>query len=347
MEVVAESVIDQIEPVCSVCIANYNGRDYIDRCLQSVKDQDCAFPLEIIVHDDASTDGSVNHVREIYPDVVLIESKQNVGFCVSNNRMAACARGRFILLLNNDAELFPDAIRTLHTEALSHKEGAILGLPQYEASTGCLIDLGSLLDPFLNPMPNLDPYRGEVGMVIGACLWLPRRLWDELGGFPDWFESLAEDMYLCCRARLKGYSVRVIPRSGFRHWVGSSLGGGKVIETRLSTTRKRRALSERNKSYVMVACYPTPFFELLFPLHVFLLLFEGVVLSAIKGRPDLLQSIYLPCLRSLWTNRHLLRRVRRDVQSSRRIPGIQFFSVFLMIPHKLRMFFKHGLPSIR
>jgi len=347
MEVAAESLNDQIRPVCSVCIANYNGKDYIDRCLQSVQEQDCSFPIEIIVHDDASIDGSVEYIRENYPDVVLIESKQNVGFCVSNNRMVARARGRYILLLNNDAELFADAVRTLHAEALSQKDSAILGLPQYEASSGRLIDLGSLFDPFLNPIPNLDSCRTEVGMVIGACLWLPRRLWDELGGFPDWFESLAEDMYLCCRARLEGYPVRVIACSGFRHWVGSSLGGGKVIETGLSTTRKRRTLSERNKSYVMLICYPTPFFELLFPLHVFLLLFEGVVLSALKTRPDLIQSIYLPCLRSLWTNRHRLRRVRRDVQSSRRIRGIQFFSVFLMIPHKLRMFFKHGLPSIR
>ena len=115
---------DQVRPVCSVCIANYNGRGYIDRCLKSIQEQDCFFPLEIIVHDDASTDGSVQYIRKNYPGVLLIESKENVGFCVSNNRMVARARGRYILLLNNDAELFPDAVRTLHTEALSQKESA-------------------------------------------------------------------------------------------------------------------------------------------------------------------------------------------------------------------------------
>jgi GT2 family glycosyltransferase len=333
--------------VCSVCIANYNGIKHIDRAIQSVLRQDCAFPVEIIVHDDASTDGSAQHISEKYPEVTLIASNQNVGFCVSNNRMVEQATGEFVLLLNNDAELFPDAIRTLHVEADSQKEGAILGLPQHEASTGKLLDFGLLLDPFLNPVANLDPDRRDVGMIMGACLWLPKKMWDELGGFPDWFQTLAEDMYLCCRARLRGYPVRVIPRSGFRHWVGSSLGGGKVIENRLSTTRKRRALSERNKSYVMVVSYPTPFFELLFPLHVLLLLFEGVVLSTIKAERELLHSIYLPCLRSLWMNRHLLRCLRRDVQSSRRIGSRQFFSVFLPMPRKLKMAQRYGLPEIR
>jgi GT2 family glycosyltransferase len=335
------------QPVCSVCIANYNGIECIDRCIQSVMEQHRAFPIEIIIHDDASTDGSTEYIRKEYPNVLLITSKTNVGFCVSNNRMVARARGEYILLLNNDAELFPDAVRTLYVEAVTHKEGAILGLPQYEASTGKLLDFGLLLDPFLNPMPNLDPNRREVGMVIGACLWLPKKMWDELGGFPDWFQTLAEDMYLCCRARLRGYPVRVISRSGFRHWVGSSLGGGKVIENRLSTTRKRRALSERNKSYVMVVSYPSPFFELLFPLHVLLLIFEGVVLSTIKAERELLHSIYLPCLKSLWMNRQLLRQMRRELQSSRRIGARRFFSVFLVLPHKLRILISHGLPVIR
>jgi GT2 family glycosyltransferase len=344
---VVESMTDQVRPVCSICIANYNGREYLDRCIQSVQEQDCPFPIEIIIHDDASTDGSPEYVLENYPNVILIASKSNVGFCVSNNRMVARARGEYILLLNNDAELFPDALRTLHAEAVSQREGAILGLPQYEAPSGNLLDFGLLFDPFLNPVPNLDPNRREVGMVTGACLWVPKKLWEEFEGFPEWFQSLAEDMNLCCRARLRGYPVRVIPRSGFRHWVGSSLGGGKVIESHLSTTAKRRALSERNKSYVMAVCYPTPFFELLFSIHVLLLLFEGVVISAVKAQPDLLHSIYLPCLRSLWMNRHLLRRVRRRVQSSRRIRVRHFFSVFLATSHKLRMVQRYGLPEIR
>jgi len=100
-------------PVCSICIANYNGAALLDDCLQSVLAQQGNIASEIIVHDDASSDDSVKLLREKYPLVELLASRENVGFCVSNNRMAEQARGEFILLLNNDAALYPDALETL------------------------------------------------------------------------------------------------------------------------------------------------------------------------------------------------------------------------------------------
>ena len=159
------------QPTVSVCIANYNGMAMIDDCLRSVLEQEGQIPVEILVHDDASTDGSAAYIRDRYPDVKLIESIENVGFCIANNRMADAARGKYLLLLNNDAALYPDALHTLLAEAEQLGQSAILGLPQYDAASGNLIDIGSLFDPFLNPIPNLNPSRGEVGMVIGACLW--------------------------------------------------------------------------------------------------------------------------------------------------------------------------------
>ena len=88
-------------PVISVCIANYNGADIIGACIESVLRQENSPAFEILVHDDASTDDSC-HIIEEYESVRLIQSAENVGFCISNNRMAAEARGEFILLLNND-----------------------------------------------------------------------------------------------------------------------------------------------------------------------------------------------------------------------------------------------------
>ena len=80
-------------PVVSVCIAHYLGPRLIDACIASVHAQDFDLPVEILVHDDASDDESVAHIRQHHPEVRLIESAQNVGFCVANNRMADPARG--------------------------------------------------------------------------------------------------------------------------------------------------------------------------------------------------------------------------------------------------------------
>ena len=335
------------QPMISVCIANFNGMAVIDDCLRSVLEQEGQIQVEILVHDDASSDGSAAYIRDHYHDVKLIESLENVGFCVANNRMVAESKGKYLLLLNNDAALYPDALQTLFSEAEQLDWPSLLGLPQYDAASGELVDIGSLFDPFLNPITNLDPSRGEVGMVIGACLWIPKRLWDELGGFPEWFGSIAEDMYLCCRARLAGYAVRALPVSGYRHWQGKSFGGNRVAEKRLSTTFRRRALSERNKTYVMVLTYPAPLFQLISPLHLVLLLAEGLVLALLKREWLLFQGIYWACFKALWSERGRVIRLRREIQHRRQISLMRFISVFKLIPHKLRMLLRHGLPHIK
>jgi len=344
----AKTPIDPSDgPICSICIANYNGIGIIDSSLQSVLTQDCNFPIEIIVHDDASTDGSVDFIRKNFPDVKLIDSKINVGFCISNNRMVSKASGKYILLLNNDAMLLPNAISTLYEETQRQDTPGVLGLPQYNFFTGELIDRGILFDPFVNTVPNFSTKRTDVGMVIGACLWIPRALWEELGGFPEWFHTLGEDMFLCCLARLRGYPVRIIHASGFKHRVGNSLGGGKVVADRLSTSKKRRTFSERNKCFVMVLTYPTPFFQLIFPLHLMLLLVEGVLLCFVKKNLNLLNSIYISCIRSLWHERKRMYHLRKNIQSLRHISLSRFFSAFIPIPYKLLMLIKHGVPEIK
>ena len=126
--------VNQLEPVVSVCIANYNGQGVVEACICSVLAQDVPWPVEILVHDDASTDNSPALIKSLFPQIHLLCSEQNVGFCVANNRMVAAARGKFILLLNNDAELFPDALRVLYQAAAADNRPLILGLPQYCAA---------------------------------------------------------------------------------------------------------------------------------------------------------------------------------------------------------------------
>lgn len=334
-------------PRISVCIANYNGLAFIDDCINSVRKQECDAMVEIIVHDDASPDGSAAHIGAQHPDVKLIESAENVGFCVANNRMAAAARGDYLLLLNNDAMLLSGALQTLLREAERFVRPAIFTLPQYDAESGELLDIGSFLDPFLNPVPNRDPARGDVGTVHGACLWIPKALWQELGGFPAWFGSVAEDLYLCCRARLAGHPVRVPASSGYLHHVGQSFGGGKAVGGQLASTFRRRALSERNKTFAMVLTYPAPFIHLMLPLHLSLLLIEGVLLSALKRHLAYLMIIYLPVFYALYQYRRDLLDGRRAVMHRRQITSVEFFAVFNPWPYKLSMLWRHGLPVLR
>jgi len=334
-------------PVCSICIANYNGAKLLDDCLISVLSQQGDICIEVIVHDDASTDDSVALLCERYPQVELLASSENVGFCISNNRMVAHARGEFVLLLNNDAALYPDALRTLLEAARLSSSPGILSLPQYDWGTGVLVDRGCLLDPFYNPVPNLDPGRRNVAMVIGACLFLPRTLWIELGGLPEWMGSIAEDMHLCCLARLRDLSVMVTAKSGYRHRQGSSFGGNRVDSGRLHTTFRRRRLSEQNKTAVMIICSPTGAVWLLLAVHVIELVLEGAVLSLLRWDRRVWSQVYWPTVSYVARNFGQLRKRRREAQLERRTSLHRYMQPMVLLPRKLSLLFRYGAPTLK
>ncbi len=332
-------------PELSICIANYNGAGLIDRCLDSVFAQRCNLTFEVVLHDDASTDSSVQHIRERYSEVRIIESRQNIGFCIANNRMAAAATGRYLLLLNNDAELRPGSIDAFAEAAACHPS-AILGLPQCSLHDGKVVDYGYRFDLFMNPIPRLTPGAAEVDTVTGACLWVPRATWSALGGFPVWFESVAEDIYLCQAARLLGYPVRILPGPPFDHWIGARLGGGKVVAGRLGTTTRRRALSERNKMAVMLVCEPIWALALLLPVHALLLMIEAVAMWAGGADRNKISRIYLGAFRWLIEQRGDVAALRRSLRARRCVGDVAYMRRFHVVPQKLRLLLRHGFPRI-
>jgi GT2 family glycosyltransferase len=334
------------QPVISVCIANFNGESVLGPCIDSILDQHCDVPVEIIVHDDASTDGSLALLQERYPQVQVIESDVNAGFCISNNRMVARARGDYVLLLNNDAALLPGALAALLAEAGSQLRPGILGLPQYDWETGALVDRGCRLDPFYNPIPNHDSAEARIAYVIGACLWIPREFWNELGGFPEWMESLAEDMYLCCLARFHARSVGVAGASGYRHRQGASFGGNRIGSAGLVSTTRRRKLSERNKTYVMFLFTPAPFLCGLLALHCASLIVEAAAMSLFGKNRRIAADVYGNALLSLWHNRRLLAAVRARIQRERAISRREYYGAFSALPHKITLLLRHGVPSV-
>lgn len=333
-------------PRISVCIANYNGEHLLGDCIDSVLAQELPETVEIIVHDDASTDGSLGLLRERYPDVRVIPSEDNVGFCIANNRMVDAARGEFVLLLNNDAALMPDALPTLLDAAVHRRGEAILTLPQYDWRTGALVDRGCLLDPFHVPVPNLDERREDVAYVIGACLWIPRTCWLKLGGFPGWFGSIAEDMYLCCAARLRRIPVRCLKLSGYRHRQGASFGGNRLNAEGLHTRYRRRYLSERNRLWLIAIYLPTPIVWPWLGVHLCALAAEGIALSLLLRSGRTWRGIYGAAIGETWRARRLLGLQRAALQGSRVASLPEVLSRYRWIPWKLALLARHGLPRI-
>lgn len=331
----------------SICVANFNGGDLVLDCLASVYAQQGPFSFEVLVHDDASTDGSLARIRATFPQLTVIASEENAGFCVSNNRMADAASGRYFLFLNNDAILRPGSLDRLFALAESRPRAALLGLPQFALSDGQLVDRGYRTDPFLNPIPMFGENIHPAGVVTGACLWVPRSTWEEIGGFPPWFESVAEDIFLCVAARLLGYPILAVDAPGFDHWIGRNLGGGKTVAGKLETTIRRRRLSERNKTFTMLCCYGPMALVCLLPLHFAFLSLEAIALLLSGAGSKTVGAIYASIPGEVYRKRHEIANLRRRLMSRRPRSGPSVFRFTDWIPYKLLMLLRHGMPHLR
>lgn len=332
----------------SVCIANYNGENLLPDCIESVLAQEVNALVEIIVHDDASTDRSVAMIKQDFPGVELVPSSENVGFCCANNRMVERSAGDYVLLLNNDAALLPGALAALLLEAegVTNRKSEILGLPQYDWRTGELVDRGCLLDPTLMPIPNLSANVDRVAYIIGACMWLPKPLWRELGGFPDWMGSIGEDVYLCLAAALRGSPVRVLSVSGYRHRQGATFGGNRVASAGIRTTIRRRYLSERNRLLALAVMAPSLILAPWLLAAALALALEGLVFVIIRWQFDVAGRIYKSALVDFC--RLLPRAIlaRRHHQAAKCIGIVAFLSCFRLDSTKLRLLLRYGMPTV-
>jgi hypothetical protein len=209
------------------------------------------------------------------------------------------------------------------------------------------MDHGYRTDLFLNPIPIMASGTHDVAVATGACLWIPKVTWNEVGGFPAWFESVAEDIYICMAARLLGHNVTVLGGPGFDHWVGRNLGGGKVVDQRLVTTVRRRALSERNKTFVMLLCYPALLLWLVLPLHVLFLAAEALFLLVRRFGIGPVRRIYFSIPGWYWRRHAVIRELRARLRLRRARTLRSFLSQTSWMPQKLVMLHRHGLPNLR
>src|SRR2546421_4760677 len=111
----------------TVCIANWNCRELLRACLESLHDQPQGVRLETVVVDNGSTDGAADMVARDFPEVVLVRNAANRGFAVANNQAAEHARGRYLFFLNNDTVVPAGAVRRLVAFADAHPAVGMVG----------------------------------------------------------------------------------------------------------------------------------------------------------------------------------------------------------------------------
>ena len=258
------STTSEPSPDCalSVVIVNWNTRDILHECLSSIA-RETALPHEVIVVDNASTDGSAEMVRSSHPHVTLITNVQNHGFAAANNQGLRIARGRKVLLLNPDTIVLDGAIDRIADWLDAHPDVGCVGCQVMEDET--TIQRTSFADPGpLNlalvefGIQRMAPRhrifgRSEYGdwdrrsqrdvdVVSGMFMMVPRHVLDQVGLLDEAFFVYSEEADWCRRIRDAGWRCVFVPEARILHLDG----GGK------STTQIRSRMHVQMQKSKMV-----------------------------------------------------------------------------------------------
>jgi GT2 family glycosyltransferase len=236
-----------VAPEVSVIIVNWNTRDLLRGCLDSVLTE-TRVSHEVIVIDNASSDGSAAMVAAEFPGVNLIANPDNRGFAAANNQGLAVARGRHVLLLNPDTIVLDGAIDTMLSWLASHPDVGCVGCQVLEGPG--VIQQTSFADPGpLNlaivelglhrlwrwvPFFGRPWYRGwdrtterEVDVVSGMFMLVPRQVLEAVGPLDEAFFIYAEEADWCRRIRKAGWSCVFAPVAQIIHLDG---GGKSTVQ---------------------------------------------------------------------------------------------------------------------
>lgn len=220
-----------VSPDVSVVVVSWNGRQYLQACLEAATAQD-GIDAEVILVDNASTDGTSEFVRTRFPQVRLVTLAENRGFAGGNNAGAREARGRFVAFLNNDTVadrhwlqalrggIDPAGRFLLATSRVVYMHDASI----VDSAGDGLFRWGGAFKRHHGAPARLAATSEEVFGVSGAACLISRAVFDELGGFDEDFFASHEDVDLSYRARLRGYRCRYVADAVVRHHGSATLG---------------------------------------------------------------------------------------------------------------------------
>jgi GT2 family glycosyltransferase len=228
----------------SIVIVNYNVKNLLKKCLESIFEYEKDIEFEVIVVDNNSNDHSQEMLKKNFPQVRLIENKRNLGFSAGCNQGIKQSQGRYILLLNPDTELTPGGFKKMIdfmdskpevgicAPKMMDKEGNLQfscrSFPSYLTAISSSQSILNRIFPdnllsqkYLLKNQDHSQIR-EVDWVSGSCLLAKREMFEKVGLLDERFYMYVEDVDLCYRAKMAGFSVFYFPPVVVVHHIGKS-----------------------------------------------------------------------------------------------------------------------------
>ncbi len=238
----------------SICIVNWNTCDLLRACLRSIQTYPPSEPYEVIVVDNASTDGSAEMVCREFPEVILIANKENRGYAGGNNQAMERAQGEFVLLLNPDTEIHPDTLTNAIQYLRTHPEVGAIGAKQlfpdgriqpslrgFPTPANLFYEVSGLARLFPNS-PRFGAYRMswfgydremDADQPMGTFLMVRREVIAQVGLMDEQFPLFFNDVDWCYRIKQAGWAIRFVLEVVITHY-----GGASTRQVRLHAIRE-------------------------------------------------------------------------------------------------------------
>jgi GT2 family glycosyltransferase len=305
-------------PKVSVILPVHNGLNYIDRCLRSVLETRYD-ALEVIVVDDVSTDGTLDHVRHNFPSVTVVANEQKLGYAGGINSGLRCATGEYVAPLNVDTEVERNWLKPM-VDFLERNPSAgavtpkiLLDQDRSRVNTmGANTHITGLsFCRYPNQMSTDVPDIPErVPGISGASFVIRKEVLKQAGGAPEECFMMNDDVILSWTLNLMGYDLYCLPQSLIYH------------DYQLVLSSEKMFLLERNRLAMLFSCLKVSTLLIGFP---FLVLSEMaiVIYNLLKGSAYL--QAKLKAYLAVWRDRNSIRGRRERIQKLRRISDWELF----------------------
>jgi GT2 family glycosyltransferase len=218
----------------SIVIVNWNSKQYIRKCLDSIRLTTFKEAVEIIIVDNGSTDGSTDEIEKYFPEVRLIKNKSNMGFARANNIGIRVSRGNIVCLINSDVKVLDNSIWKMYSYLVEHSNVGIIGprvLNPDLSLQNSILKLPSIsnslvrafgADSIMKRAKKQSDEVRSVGSLAGCFLMVKKAAIDDVGLLDEQFFFYAEDIDWCKRFIDANWEVLYFPEAKIIHYGGGS-----------------------------------------------------------------------------------------------------------------------------
>jgi hypothetical protein len=339
------------DPLVTVQIVCHNDGRWLPRCLESLRAQTIFDRTEIIIADNASSDGSEALARQLlagWPNARVLATGGDFGFCVAHNRAAQVARGQYLYLFSPDTWLEPDCLERL-VAAVEGAPAAAAGALLLDYDDDTVQARGS--DGFDLAGNPVSPRGGRAPrrlFCVAGFYFIRRDVFLRLGMLDERFFMYGEEMDLSWRVWLSGERLVWAPAARVHHRGAAGVnpaGGTRQVENR--TSAQKRFLANRNFLLVIAKNCQHALLLLLGPC-VALILLEGLATLAMTRSWALVQATCLAALADFWRLRGHVAAERKRIAALRRRSDwwmLRFFRPGFGRWHEVEAMWQRGFPK--